>query len=130
MNYELSGKVYRIDEVQEINERFSKRTFVVHVENERNSDYDDYIMLELHKDRTDLIEAFKLQDSITVNYNIQGRKWVNNDGKELIFNTLVAWRLENPNKNQSPPPANNVPPMPEFKAEDVPPAPEEDDLPF
>jgi hypothetical protein len=124
MNFELNGKMIVKEETQAISDRFKKREFVIEVENERNSDWNDFIKFQLTQDRCDLLETVSLNEEIKVSFNVRGRKW-EKDGKVNYFSNLEAWRIEKVQTAGSP-----VPEMPEFSAKDVPPAPEEDDLPF
>lgn len=123
MNFEINGKVIVKNNTEQISDKFKKREFVIEVENERNQDWNDFIKFQLTQDRCDLLEAVSLYEEIKVSFNIRGRKW-EKDGKTNYFSNLEAWRIEKLNTG------NPVPEMPEFKSEDVPPAPEEDDLPF
>ncbi|MCT4603128.1 MAG: DUF3127 domain-containing protein [Marinifilum sp.] len=123
MNFEINGKVIVKDDVQQISDRFKKREFVIEVENERNSDWNDFIKFQLTQDRCDLLEPISLNEEIKVSFNIRGRKW-EKDGKVNYFSNLEAWRIEKVQAEAA------IPEMPEFTADDVPPAPEEDDLPF
>jgi hypothetical protein len=122
MNFEINGKVILKEDVQQISDRFKKREFVIEVENERNSDWNDFIKFQLTQDRCDLLETVSVNEEIKVSFNIKGRKW-EKDGKVNYFSNLEAWRIE---KMQAAAAAE----MPEFNAADMPPAPEEDDLPF
>tara|TARA_R110001583_G_scaffold16737_3_gene68466 strand:- start:10518 stop:10886 length:369 start_codon:yes stop_codon:yes gene_type:complete len=122
MNFEINGKVILKEETQQISDRFKKREFVIEVENERNSDWNDFIKFQLTQDRCDLLETVSVNEEIKVSFNIKGRKW-EKDGKVNYFSNLEAWRIE---KMQAAAAAE----MPEFNAADMPPAPEEDDLPF
>lgn len=122
MNFEISGKVILKEDTQQISDRFKKREFVIEVENERNSDWNDFIKFQLTQDRCDLLETVSIDENIKVSFNIKGRKW-EKDGKVNYFSNLEAWRIE---KMQAAAAAE----MPEFNAADMPPAPKEDDLPF
>ena len=122
MNFEINGKVILKEDTQQISDRFKKREFVIEVENERNSDWNDFIKFQLTQDRCDLLETVSVNEEIKVSFNIRGRKW-EKDGKVNYFSNLEAWRIE---KMQAAAAAQ----MPEFNAADMPPAPEEDDLPF
>ncbi|MGZ2371139.1 DUF3127 domain-containing protein [Ancylomarina sp.] len=122
MNFEINGKVILKEDTQQISDRFKKREFVIEVENERNSDWNDFIKFQLTQDRCDLLETVSVNENIKVSFNIKGRKW-EKDGKVNYFSNLEAWRIE---KMQAAAAAE----MPEFNAADMPPAPEEDDLPF
>ncbi|GAB7086544.1 DUF3127 domain-containing protein [Marinifilum fragile] len=123
MNFEINGKVIVKDDTQQISDRFKKREFVIEVENERNSEWNDFIKFQLTQDRCDLLEPISLNEEIKVSFNIRGRKW-EKDGNVNYFSNLEAWRIE---KVQA---EAGIPEMPEFTADDIPPAPEEDDLPF
>ena len=123
MNFEINGKVIVKDDIQQISDRFKKREFVIEVENERNSEWNDFIKFQLTQDRCDLLEPISLNEEIKVSFNIRGRKW-EKDGKVNYFSNLEAWRIEKVQAESA------IPEMPEFTADDVPPAPEEDDLPF
>ncbi len=122
MNFEINGKVILKEDTQQISDRFKKREFVIEVENERNSDWNDFIKFQLTQDRCDLLETVSVNEEIKVSFNIKGRKW-EKDGKVNYCSNLEAWRIE---KMQAAAAAE----MPEFNAADMPPAPEEDDLPF
>ncbi|MCY1634365.1 hypothetical protein DF185_09850 [Marinifilum breve] len=123
MNFEINGKVIVKDDTQQISDRFKKREFVIEVENERNSEWNDFIKFQLTQDRCDLLEPISLNEEIKVSFNIRGRKW-EKDGRVNYFSNLEAWRIEKVQAEAA------IPEMPEFTADDVPPAPEEDDLPF
>ena len=108
MNYEIVGKLIFKEETQHISDRFQKREFVIEVENEKNSQWND----------------FDLNENIKVYFNIRGRKW-ENKGQVSYFTNLEGWRIE---KVAPQNPANI--PVPEYRVEDIPPMPEADDLPF
>jgi hypothetical protein len=71
-------------------EKFSVREFVV-LDNTK-PEYPDYIKFQLSNANCDLIDSFKQNDIIEVEFNLQGRKW-EKDGKVSYFNTLSAWKV-------------------------------------
>jgi hypothetical protein len=87
---ELFGKLFLVKPIQEISATFQKREFVLVTEEQ----FPQYIQLELHKDRVDIIESFSLGDSLKVFYNIKGNKWTNPEGIDKYFSTLQAWKIE------------------------------------
>lgn len=125
MNYEVTGKLIFKENTQKISERFQKREFVIEVENEKNSQWNDFVKIQLIQDRCDLLENIQLNDNIKVYFNLRGRKWENN-GQISYFTNLEGWRIE---KIQDGPETAEVP-IPHYKVEDIPPMPEADDLPF
>jgi len=83
MKFEGKGKLVEVEEVQQINEKFRKRGFVV----ETNSEYDDILYLELFNDRCDLIEKFNIGDWIDISGFSKSRKWTSPSGDVKYFNT-------------------------------------------
>ena len=75
MNYEIVGKLIFNEDTQHISEKFQKREFVIEVENEKNSQWNDFVKVQLIQDRCDLLENISLKESIKVYFNIMGRKW-------------------------------------------------------
>ena len=118
-SFEQRGKVILLDDTQQVSDRFKKREFVIEVENERNSDWNDFIKFQATQDRCDLFNDISVNEEINVHFNIKGRKW-EKDGKVNYFSNLECWRVE---KLEGAVQA-------EFNAADVPPAPDESDLPF
>ena len=47
MNYEIVGKLIFKEETQHISDRFQKREFVIEVENEKNSQWNDFVKVQL-----------------------------------------------------------------------------------
>lgn len=124
MNFELVGNIIVKEDEQAISASFKKREFVIEVANERNSDWNDYIKFQLTQDRCAQLDPFNLGDAVKVSFNIKGRKW-EKDGKVNYFSNLEAWRMEKAQANSAP----DMPPPPYAEAE-VPPAGENEDLPF
>jgi hypothetical protein len=85
MAYELQGKVIKIDDVQTFGSGFTKREFVVRTEEQ----YPQDIKFELVKDKTALLDSYKLGDAIKVSFDIRGSEW---QGKHFV--NLTAWRLD------------------------------------
>jgi hypothetical protein len=119
MKFEIKGKIILIDDTQQITDNFKKREFVIEVENERNSDWNDFVKFQVTQDRCDILDACHVGQEINVHFNIRGRRW-EKDGKVNYFSNLECWRIE---KLQDTTP-------PEFDATKMPPPLEEDDLPF
>jgi hypothetical protein len=87
---ELSGKLIFISETQEVTEKFSKREFVI----ETIEQYSQQIKFELHQDKTDLIESYKIDEVISVSFNLRGRSYVDKNGITQYSNTLQAWKIQ------------------------------------
>lgn len=94
MVFELTGKLIEKYEVQQMNENFRKRDFVIEVTtNFSGNQFSDFIKFQITQDRCSILDLFKMNDVVKVNFNIKGRKW-DKDGNTNYFNTLDAWRIE------------------------------------
>ncbi len=124
---EVQGKVKMIGETQTFgNNGFRKREIVVTTEEQ----YPQHILIEFIQDKTDLLNNYKVGQSVKISINLRGREWVNPQGETKYFNAIQGWRIEN---LQSESVSGAMPPMPPAEAfepatdlnED-----DHDDLPF
>ena len=88
---EITGKLKKVFETQNITASFKKREFVVTTQEQ----YPQDILIELTQDKTDVLNAYKAGDEVKVSINIRGREWINPEGVARYFNTIQAWRIEN-----------------------------------
>ena len=86
---EITGKIKKVFETQNITASFKKREFVVTTQEQ----YPQDILIELTQDKTGLLNQFKEGDLVSVDINIRGREWINPEGETKFFNTLQAWRI-------------------------------------
>lgn len=103
---EITGKLHRKFEIQEISEKFSKREFVIL--DDSKADFPQYIKLELFNDKTNLLDGFKKNDVLKVTFNLNGREYTK-DGKTSYFNSLVVWKIEKQEPEQKPEPEDDAP---------------------
>lgn len=88
---ELQGKILSIGDVRQVSEKFKTRDVIV--EYAENANYPETIKFELVQDKVDLIDNFKVGDSVDVHFNLRGRGHTNKEGVTNYFNSLVIWRL-------------------------------------
>lgn len=88
----IEGTIKRIDATQVISASFQKRSFIL--EHGDNPQYLDNCIFEFHQDKVDKLDAFKVGDVVSVEFNLKGRLWTNPEGEEVCFNTLNAWKIE------------------------------------
>jgi hypothetical protein len=86
---ELNVKIHSIGQTQKVSDTFSKREFVV----ETQEDYKQYLLLQVVKDKCDLLNNYKPGDSVSVSLNFKGRLWSDANGVEKCFNTLECWKI-------------------------------------
>lgn len=101
----IQGKIVEIFETQQINERFTKREFVI--EFSENPSYVEYIKLEFNQDKCRILDNYKLDEVVDVYFNLKGRPHVNKQGQKIYHNTLQAWRITHFDPNALPAPATS-----------------------
>lgn len=87
---EYNGTIVRIKPTQIVSDKFSKREFVI---TDNAASYPQNVQFELHQDRCDIIDSFKVGDPVNVKFNLKGRDWTNPQGEIKTFNTLQAWAI-------------------------------------
>lgn len=85
MSYEITGKLLKKFDTQQVSATFSKREFVI----ETDGQYPQQIKFELTNDKTVLIDHLEENTAITVFFNIDGREW---NGKYFV--NLKAWKIK------------------------------------
>ena len=116
----LTGAIIAIMEKQQVTDTFAKREFVI----ETDEQYPQMVKFELIQAKCEDIDKHKLGETVTVHFNVVGRKWNDKQGKDVYFVSVNAWRLEAvqsaSNDNSSSMPPAEEPPVDSFS----------DDLPF
>lgn len=93
----LDGSLFRVEETVQVNEKFSKRSFVLVT----LEDYPQHIEFQLTQDRCDLIDSFKKNDHIRVHYDLRGKLVESGNYEGRVFNNINAWKIDNQNEGQS-----------------------------
>jgi len=94
MSYEIVGLLHEKFKIQQINENFKKREFILQHSLTRNDKkITDYIKFQLTGDRCDLINDVSIGDYLKIYFNIKGRK-LEREGITNYFLNLDVWRLE------------------------------------
>jgi len=88
---EIKGKLISKEETQTFSEKFSKRAFVI----ETQEKFPQQVQLEMVNDNCALLDGVNIDDLLTCELNIRGRKWTSPDGVDKYFNTLVCWKMSN-----------------------------------
>lgn len=115
---QITGNIKVINETQTFGSKgFKKRELVVTTQDQ----YPQHILIEFVQDKTDLLNNYKVGDSVKVSININGRTWDNPKGETKYFNSIQGWRIEK---------TDSVSVNEEFKPSSSNPDDEHDDLPF
>lgn len=116
MAYDLTGKIKVIQNPQTFASGFTKREFVVTVEDGK---YPQQIALECVQDKVVLLDGLKEGQEVTVTFDIRGREY---NGR--YFNNLQAWRIKAEDGGAA---DEDRPPIPDDSEA---PAEFDDDIPF
>lgn len=85
-----SVTIRKIEELKKFDSGFYCVDFVV----ETNDEYPQFLKLQANKEKAEnLIKYNKVNDVVDVSINLRGRKWTNKEGKEVVFNTIEAWKV-------------------------------------
>ncbi len=101
MAYELTGKLYKKYDTQQVTNNFKKREFVLEISEEINGNiYTNYAKMQLVQNKCGLIDSAATGNMLTVSFNIKGTKY-DRDGKEGFITNLDVWKIEQANGNQN-----------------------------
>tara|TARA_X000000950_G_scaffold40040_1_gene43401 strand:- start:863 stop:1249 length:387 start_codon:yes stop_codon:yes gene_type:complete len=104
---EIQGKIKLIKEVQEISPTFKKRELILTTDEQ----YPQTLSVEFIQDKIDLLNNFKVDQSVKVGINLRGREWENPETKQLkYFNSIQGWRIDLLESNSSVP-NEDLPPL-------------------
>ena len=81
------GEIIAIDDIITFDSGFTKREFVIKTTDD--GEYPQDIKFELVKDKTALVDKYKIGDKVTVHFNVRGREY-----NEKYYVNLVAWKLD------------------------------------
>lgn len=118
MAYDLTGKIKVIQEPQTFASGFTKREFVVTVEDGK---WPQDICLECVQDKVSLLDSLQVGQEVTATFDIRGREY---NGR--YFNNLQAWKVvasEGAGAAEDKPPASDSDVPADFDEY-------EDDIPF
>jgi hypothetical protein len=87
---QVQGKIKIIGDVQTFGNDFNKRQLVVITDDQ----YPQLISIDFLKDKCDLLNYYKVGQSVNVSINLGGREWINPQGEAKYFNSVTGWRIE------------------------------------
>ena len=94
MSLEITGVLLQKYDTVSVSHKTQKREFVIEMKEEINGNiYTNYGKFQLMQNKCQIIDRFKVGDSVKVSFNIKGAKY-EKDGKVNYFSNLDAWRVE------------------------------------
>ena len=79
------------NDTEVVSDRFKKRTFVLTTE--ASTPYPQHVEFMLTQDKVNLLDKFKIGDSLNVSFNLRGKEWNGQNGVRY-FNALEAWLIQ------------------------------------
>jgi hypothetical protein len=86
---EVQGTIKQIMKTETFASGFQKRSVVITTAEQ----YPQHIIIEFLKDKTTILDSFKVGDNVTVGINLNGREWTSPQGEVKYFNTIVGWKI-------------------------------------
>jgi len=88
---QLTGKVKVIGETQQVSDKFKKRYVVI--TDASNPTYPQTILFQLNQDRCALADKCSVGQEVTVDFNLQGKEYVNQAQEVKYFNSLEIYKI-------------------------------------
>lgn len=89
-NTKIDGVLYAIGDKNQVTENYAKREFIV----ETLEQYPQHLKIQFANDKCDLLNMYKIGDTVSVDVNLRGRLFVDKNGQTQCFNSLEAWKME------------------------------------
>lgn len=87
---ELQGTIKKIGDLETFNSGFQKKEVVLLTDEQ----YPQPINIEFLQDKVDILNGYKVGESVKIGINIRGREWTSPQGELKYFNSITAWRIE------------------------------------
>ena len=88
---EVVGKIKMIDTTKVVGTSGFKKRDVVVTTDEK---YPQDILVQFVQDGCDLLNGFKVGESVTIGINLKGREWMNAKAELVYFNTIQGWNIK------------------------------------
>ena len=88
------------------------------------------LLVEFIQDKCDILNSYKVGESVKVDINLRGREWESPQGEIKYFNSIQGWRIEKLSSQETDANIPPVPPAEAFEPADDVNDNEPDDLPF
>jgi len=111
---EVQGRIISIGSTKQVTDKFKTRDLVIQNGDEK---YPQYNKFEATQDKVSILDAVSVGDEVTVHFNLNGRQWKDKTGECQYFNQLQVWKIDGGTQQQ-------------YKAPDIMPTDDSEDLPF
>jgi len=90
MALEITGKLHKVFDTQQVTERFNKREFVL----ELAGRHPQHVLFQLTGKHCADLDGYGPGDELRVEFTLRGREWTSRQGEVKFFNSLEASKLE------------------------------------
>lgn len=91
MGIQVSGRLHAIFETKQVTERFTKREFVLEI---NDGKFPQYVLFQMSGERCGALDDFAVGDEVQLDFSLRGREWTGRDGEVRYFNSLDVWTIE------------------------------------
>jgi len=89
MALEVTGKLHKLYDEQQVTDKFSKREFVLALEGR----YPQFVLFQLTGRRCAELDGFKEGEAVHIEFALRGREWTSRQGEVKYFNSLEVLKL-------------------------------------
>lgn len=90
MALEITGRLHKLFDTQQVTDRFSKREFVL----ELAGRHPQLVLFQLTGKHCGDLDGFSVGDGVRVEFALRGREWTSRQGEVKYFNSLDVQKLE------------------------------------
>jgi hypothetical protein len=84
---EIKGTIYHLGEIEKVSDKFQKRVVVISVQ---DGQYEEKIPIEFTQGKCDLLNSFRVGDTVSVAINIKGSEY-----KGKFYPRIQGWKITN-----------------------------------
>jgi ribosomal protein L21E len=84
---EIKGSIFHLGEIEKVNDKFQKRVVVISVQ---DGQYEQKIPIEFTQAKCELLNSFRVGDTVSVAINIQGSEY-----KGKFYPRIQGWKITN-----------------------------------
>ena len=81
--------ITKINDLRQVSDKFKLQTIWCETDDEK---YPQTLEFQFSQDKVEMLEGLAEGMEVEIEYNLRGRKWTNNQGKEMVFVTLDVWK--------------------------------------
>jgi len=90
MALEVTGKLHKVFDTQQVTERFNKREFVLALEGR----HPQLVLFQLTGKHCTDLDGHQPGEELRVEFTLRGREWTSRQGEVKFFNSLEVSKLE------------------------------------